>query len=104
LPLADRRSTAKLLRPPQARKSGKAIVLIQAGIHSGESTAKTPVSRFCATLRLRKRAPIFERYGHSFRPDLQTLTDTKFQSPYNRINQNGPDEMGWRATSAESEI
>ena len=28
------------------------------------------------------------------------LTDTNSASPYNRINQNGPEEMGFRATSA----
>ncbi len=84
----------------QARKKGKAIILIQACIHSGESDGKDAGFALLRDIAITKTRidllndtvilfiPIYNTDGH------------ELLSPFNRINQNGPDEMGFRATSA----
>ncbi len=90
----------KTFTPAAAKKSGKAVILIQAGIHSGEIDGKDAglaLLRDIAITKIRRDllkdsillfVPIYNVDGH------------ELSSPYNRINQNGPDEMGWRGTSA----
>lgn len=86
--------------PQAARRAGRAVVLIQACIHAGETDGKDAglaLLRDIAVLKTREslldRAvvlfiPIFNTDGHERR------------SPYNRINQNGPAEMGWRGNAS----
>jgi Zinc carboxypeptidase len=82
-----------------AHAQGKAVVLIQACIHAGEPDGKDAGFALLRDLGITKTLeglltnvvllfiPIYNTDGHE-RP-----------SPYNRINQNGPVEMGWRTTS-----
>jgi hypothetical protein len=81
-----------------ARAAGKPIVLIQNGIHAGEIEGKDAclaLVRDIAVLREHEELldsctvlvlPIFSVDAHERR------------SRFNRVNQNGPDEMGWRHT------
>ncbi len=85
--------------PEKARNSGKAIILIQNGIHSGEIEGKDASMILLRELLVEQKntdwldnvillvIPIFNVDGHERR------------SKYNRINQNGPAEMGWRVTA-----
>lgn len=85
--------------PASAHKAGKAVVLIQACIHPGESDGKDAgfaLLRDIAVTKTQKELldhvvilfiPIYNTDGH------------ERSGPYNRINQNGPREMGWRTTS-----
>ncbi|MBR9976366.1 MAG: M14 family metallopeptidase, partial [Bacteroidetes bacterium] len=85
--------------PAAARESGQEVVLIQSGIHAGEIDGKDAslmlLREIAITGTLEDLAeevivlfmPIFNLDGH------------ERISPYNRINQNGPEEMGWRATA-----
>lgn len=85
--------------PESARKTGKAVVFIQNGIHSGEIAGKDASSMLLRDVVINKRfaswldhtillvLPVFNIDGHEKR------------SPYNRMNQNGPAEMGWRTTA-----
>ncbi len=85
--------------PEEARRSGKEVVLIQSGIHAGEIDGKDAslmlLREIAITGSLSQLAdevivlfmPIFNLDGH------------ERISPYNRINQNGPEEMGWRVTA-----
>jgi hypothetical protein len=85
--------------PDQARASGKEVILVQSGIHAGEIEGKDALMALARDLsvggkhqKLLKHAvilaiPIFNVDGHG-----------RF-SRYNRINQNGPEQMGWRATA-----
>jgi len=85
--------------PTEARAAGKDIILIQAGIHAGEIDGKDAgmmlLREIAVTRTLENLAdsaiilfmPIFNLDGHERR------------SPYNRINQNGPEIMGWRTTA-----
>ncbi|HYM80338.1 MAG TPA: M14 family metallopeptidase [Candidatus Limnocylindria bacterium] len=91
-------SKDRAFTPEQALALGKPIVLIQNGIHSGEiegKDASLALMRDMVVTRTREALldevvllvlPIFSVDAHERR------------SRYNRINQNGPEEMGWRAT------
>lgn len=86
--------------PAAAKKSGKAIVLIQAGIHSGEIDGKDAgLALFRDIAVTKSRAELLKNCIVVFIP-IYNADGHEMSSPYNRINQNGPDEMGWRATSA----
>lgn len=85
--------------PEAAKAQGKAVVLIQACIHSGEPDGKDAGFALLRDIAITKAAagllnnvvllfiPIYNTDGH------------ERSSPYNRINQNGPKDMGWRTTS-----
>lgn len=85
--------------PEAVRASGNAVVLIQNGIHAGESDGKDASLLLLRDLSVSGELsalldsvtvliiPIFNVDGHE-----------RF-GPYNRINQNGPSEMGFRATA-----
>lgn len=90
-------SKDRAFTPEAARATGKPVVLIQNGIHSGEiegKDASLALVRDMAVLRTRQNlidscivlvVPIFSVDAHERR------------GKYNRLNQNGPEEMGWRA-------
>lgn len=93
-------SDGKITTPEQAKKSGKAIILIQAGIHSGEIDGKDAGFALVRDIAITKsRADLLKENILLFVP-VYNVDGHEMSSPYNRINQNGPDEMGWRATSA----
>ncbi len=85
--------------PAALHKAGRPIVLIQNAIHAGEMDGKDSslellremvVNHNLATLLDRAVViflPIYNADGHERR------------SPWNRINQNGPEEMGWRTNA-----
>jgi hypothetical protein len=82
------------------RKGSKPVVLIQAGIHSGEIDGKD------AGLMLLRDIAITGTYKH-FLDSVVVLFVPIFnidgherRSPYNRINQDGPVETGWRVTAS----
>lgn len=86
--------------PALAKKSGKAIVLIQAGIHSGEIDGKDAGLALLRDIAITKtRAALLKDCVVLFVP-IYNVDGHEMSSPFNRINQNGPDEQGWRATSA----
>jgi len=94
----------KEFTPEKAHKSGKNIVLIQACIHAGECDGKDAglmlfrdfIEKQDLQILLNDNIilfiPIFNVDGHE-----------RF-SPYNRINQNGPEEMGWRANAINLDL
>lgn len=90
----------KTFTPEQAKKSGKAVILIQAGIHSGEIDGKDAGFALLRDIAITKsRGALLKDAILLFVP-IYNVDGHEMSSPYNRINQNGPDEMGWRATSA----
>ncbi|HEY8563040.1 MAG TPA: M14 family metallopeptidase [Pyrinomonadaceae bacterium] len=90
----------KEFTPGAAKKSGKAIILIQAGIHSGEIDGKDAGYALLRDIAITKtRADLLKDAILLFVPIYNT-DGHEMASPFNRINQNGPDEMGWRGTSA----
>lgn len=93
-------SSGKHFTPEAAKKSGKAIVFIQAGIHSGEIDGKDAGFALLRDIAITKtRAELLKDTIILFVP-IYNVDGHELRSPYNRINQNGPEEMGFRATSA----
>ncbi|HEX8141862.1 MAG TPA: M14 family metallopeptidase [Pyrinomonadaceae bacterium] len=86
--------------PEAARRAGKAVVLIQACIHAGEPDGKDAGLALLRDIAITKaRTGLLEHVVILFIPIYNTDGHER-SSPYNRINQNGPAEMGWRATTA----
>ncbi len=84
--------------PEKAKKSGKAIVFIQAGIHSGEIDGKDAGFALIRDIAITKtRSELLKDSIILFVP-IYNVDGHELASPFNRINQNGPDEMGFRAT------
>ncbi len=83
-----------------AHRSGKAVMLIQNCIHAGECAGKDASLALARDIVVTRSLvdlidkidilimPVFNVDGHERR------------SAFNRVNQNGPDEMGWRVTAA----
>ena len=85
--------------PASARKTGKPVVLIQAGIHAGEIDGKDAGLMLLRDIAVTKqRAALLDNAIILFMPIYNVDGHERF-TPYGRINQNGPKEMGWRVTS-----
>jgi murein tripeptide amidase MpaA len=87
------------LSPEAARASGKPVILIQAAIHPGEHEGKDVL------MALARDLTVSGKYSELLEPVVLVLVPVfnvdgheRF-SPFNRINQNGPEAMGWRATA-----
>jgi len=84
---------------PRLPGKNLAIVLIQACIHSGEPDGKDAGFALLRDVAITKsRAGILTNVVLLFIPIYNTDGHER-SSPYNRINQNGPEQMGWRTTS-----
>jgi hypothetical protein len=85
--------------PASARAAGKAIVLVQAGIHAGEIDGKDAGLLLIRDLVIRHQMPgLLDSVVLLFVPIFNVDGHERF-GPFNRINQNGPGEMGWRTTA-----
>ncbi|MEN8008111.1 MAG: M14 family metallopeptidase [Candidatus Krumholzibacteriota bacterium] len=80
-------------------RTGRVVLLVQACIHAGESCGKD-----AGMLLLRDlaedpalAAELLDRVTILFVPIFNVDGHERF-SPYSRVNQNGPEEMGWRVT------
>lgn len=85
--------------PEAVRKSGNAVLLIEACIHPGESEGKDAGLMLIRDIIIHEKYPkLLENTTILFIPILNVDGHERF-SPYSRINQNGPKEMGWRTTA-----
>lgn len=85
--------------PEAARHAGKAVILIQACIHAGEPDGKDAGLALLRDIAITKTQPeLLKNLVVLFIPIYNTDGHER-SSPYNRINQDGPVEMGWRTTS-----
>ena len=90
---------SKNFSPAQARKDRKVILLIQAGIHAGEIDGKDAGLMLIRDMVISKKyEDLLDHVVILFMPFFNVDGHERF-GPYNRINQNGPKEMGWRVTS-----
>lgn len=77
----------------------KVVVLIQAGIHPGEIEGKDAGLMFFRDMLVHgKYSALLDSVVILFVPIFNVDGHERF-GPYNRINQNGPEEMGWRTTA-----
>lgn len=92
-------SEAGVFLPDAAKQYGKAVVLIQACIHAGEPDGKDAVFALLRDIAVTKTAAgLLDNVVLLFVPIYNTDGHER-SSPFNRINQNGPAEMGWRTTA-----
>src|SRR5258705_4194442 len=93
-------SEGDTFNPEAARKAGKAVILIQSCIHAGEPDGKDAGLALLRDLAISKSLPgLLDHVVVLFIPIYNTDGHER-SSAYNRINQNGPAEMGWRTTSS----
>ncbi|HLA12228.1 MAG TPA: M14 family metallopeptidase [Pyrinomonadaceae bacterium] len=90
--------------PRSARERNKAVVLIQACIHSGEPDGKDAGLALLRDIAVTKLHPhLLNNVIVLFIP-IYNADGHERVSPYNRINQQGPDEMGWRGTTTNQNL
>lgn len=82
-----------------AHRAGKVIILVQANIHAGETDGKDAGLALLRDITITKtRRALLDRVTLLFIP-VYNADGHERRSPFNRINQNGPAEMGWRANA-----
>ena len=92
-------SDDRAFSPEAVRHTGDLILLIQNGIHSGEIDGKDACLAMIRDIAVtRERAELLEHVTLVIVP-VFNIDGHEMMSPFNRINQNGPAEMGFRATS-----
>ena len=94
-------SSDKAFNPEAARATGKEIVLVNACIHSGECEGKDAGLALIRDLLVKEEYKTNGLLDHAillFVP-IHSVDGHERFSPYGRINQNGPEAMGWRTTA-----
>ena len=91
-------SADRAFTPDKARAAGKPVVLIENAIHAGEIEGKDAVLALMRDIAItRTRAALLDHVTLLVVPILSVDAHER-RSPFNRINQNGPVQMGWRFT------
>jgi len=85
--------------PQAARASGKQILMVQAGIHAGEIEGKDAGLMLLRDLSVNAKWPHLLDHSIVLYLPIFNVDGHENASPYNRINQNGPEAMGFRATA-----
>ena len=92
-------SKDKAFNPVDAKNTGKPIVFIENGIHSGEIEGKDASMLLLREILVTKeKENLIDNSILMVIPIFSVDAHERF-SPYNRINQNGPINMGWRTTA-----
>ncbi len=96
-------SLDKAFTPEAARATGKEIILVNCCIHPGESEGKDACLALLRDLLISGEAQTSGLLDHVILlvVPIHGVDGHERFGPYNRINQNGPVEMGWR-TSAQN--
>jgi murein tripeptide amidase MpaA len=82
--------------PAAIHAAKRPIVLVQNAIHAGEMDGKDACLALLRDMVINKsKAALLQRAVFVFIP-IYNADGHERRSPYNRINQNGPAEMGWR--------
>lgn len=86
-------------KPRKIHKSGRCVILVQSCIHPGEPNGKDAMFMLIRNmLRNREYSELLNDFSFLFIPVLSPDGLANF-SPFNRINQNGPKQMGWRVNA-----
>ena len=85
--------------PKAAHRRKHPVILIQSGIHAGEIDGKDASLMLIRDIAIRKTCQQLAENATLLFIPIFNLDGHERQSRYNRINQNGPEEMGWRVTA-----
>lgn len=92
-------ATGQAFTPAAARKQGKAVVLVQAGIHAGEIDGKDAGFALLRDIAITgTRFELLKDVVILFMP-IYNVDGHENSGPHMRMNQNGPSEMGFRANA-----
>jgi zinc carboxypeptidase len=91
-------SKDRAFTPEQARATGKPVVLIQNGIHAGEIEGKDACLELMRDMVVLNQHPAVVDSVIVLILPILSVDAHERRSHYNRINQNGPEIMGWRFT------
>lgn len=84
--------------PEQIGKDGKPVLLVQAGIHSGEIDGKDAGLMLLRDIVQGDKASLLNDVNLLFIPVLSVDAHER-SGKYNRMNQRGPELQGWRSTA-----
>lgn len=85
--------------PAELAKNGKPTLLVQAGIHAGEIDGKDAGFMLLRDMTVSgTKTALLDHANLLFIPILN-VDGHERRSPYGRINQRGPADMGWRANA-----
>ena len=85
--------------PDAIHASGRAILLVQNSIHAGEMDGKDSCLALLRDIAITKsRADLLDHVVLVFIP-VYNVDGHERRSAYNRINQNGPEKVGWRGNA-----
>ena len=85
--------------PERAHAAGLPVVLVQAGIHPGEIEGKDAGLMLLRDFAVTGKLPHLLDHAVLVFIPVFSVDGHENSSPYNRINQNGPDSMGFRGQS-----
>lgn len=85
--------------PDKVRASGNAVLMIEANIHPGEPDGNDAGMLLLRDILISKeKIDLLDHLTILFLPAFNADGLARF-GPYNRINQNGPEQMGWRTNA-----
>ena len=86
--------------PASIHASGRAILLVQNSIHAGEMDGKDACLALLRDIAITKtKAALLDHVVFVFIP-VYNIDGHERRSAYNRINQNGPEVIGWRGNGS----
>ena len=92
-------SKERAFTPDALKRSGKPVLLAQAGIHSGEIDGKDAGLMLLRDMTVRgTRRQLLDRVNLLFVPIFNTDGHERI-SAFGRVNQRGPERMGWRTNA-----
>jgi len=91
-------SNEKNISAASLKKSGKPLLLVQAGIHAGEIDGKDSGMMLLRDIAFGGKKNLIEKVNFLFIPILN-VDGHERSSSFNRPNQRGPENMGWRTNS-----
>lgn len=91
-------STEKNITALSLKKSGKPLFLAQAGIHSGEIDGKDAGMMLLRDIAFGNKKYLLDKVNFLFIPILSVDAHER-SSAYNRPNQRGPENQGWRTNA-----
>ena len=86
-----------------ALNRNKPLLLVQAGIHSGEIDGKDAGMMLLRDIAFGRLRPLLQHVNFALIPILN-VDGHERSSPYNRPNQRGPNNQGWRNTAQNLNI
>lgn len=84
--------------PAELKQNHKPTLFVQAGIHSGEIDGKDAGMMLLRDISKGDKQSLLDRVNLLFLPILN-VDGHENRSPFHRVNQRGPQEMGWRTTA-----